>query len=165
MCLDGFYQAGLDFGSCIVLMMQDSELRMSAFFVEVEVAVFVLVEIYPPADKFLNLGRRFTHHFLDGCPVAYPVAGNHRILNVLFKIVHLHVSDRSDASLCIVGIRFFQTGLTNQGHFTLVSYLQCIAHTGYSRADDKEIEFSYHKIYSLYCKTNKFLVSLCYIYE
>ena len=66
MCLDGFYQAGLDFGSCIVLMMQDSELRMSAFLVEIEVAVFVLVEIYPPADKLLNLGRCFTYHLLDG---------------------------------------------------------------------------------------------------
>ena len=131
-CLHGFYQAGLDFGTRIVLVVKDAELRMAAFLVKVELSVFFLVEVHSPLDEFFNLSRSFTYYFFHGCPVAYPVAGNHGILNVLFKVIYLQVGNGSDAALCIIGVRFFQSGFANQSHLTLVSHFQCITHTGNS---------------------------------
>ena len=160
MSLYCFNQASLYFGSRIVLVVEDTELRMTSFFVKVKFSVFLLVEIYSPLDEFFNLSWSFTNHFFNSSTVADPVTGNHCIFNVLFKIIYFQVGNGSDTSLCIVGIGFFQSGFTNQSYFTLVSHLQCVTHTGYTGADDKEIEFSYHNNYALYCKTNKFLFSL-----
>ena len=38
-CLDGFYQAGLYLGTCVVLVVQDTEFRVTAFLVEIEFTV------------------------------------------------------------------------------------------------------------------------------
>ena len=45
-----FYQAGLDFSSGIILMMQDAELRVPAFTVQVKLSVFFFIEVYTPLD-------------------------------------------------------------------------------------------------------------------
>lgn len=43
-----FYQAGLYFSTSIVFMMEDTEFRMSAFLVQVELSVVFLVKVYSP---------------------------------------------------------------------------------------------------------------------
>lgn len=43
-----FYQAGLYFSTSIVFMMENTEFRMSAFLVQVELSVVFLVKVYSP---------------------------------------------------------------------------------------------------------------------
>ena len=42
MSLDRFDEACLNFGTCVVLMMQDAEFRVSAFLVEVILSVLII---------------------------------------------------------------------------------------------------------------------------
>ena len=43
-----FYQAGLYLGAGVVFMMQDAELGMPAFAVQVELSVLLFIEVHPP---------------------------------------------------------------------------------------------------------------------
>ena len=45
-----FNQAGLNFSTGIVFMMQDAELRVTAFAVQVKLSVFFFIEVYTPLD-------------------------------------------------------------------------------------------------------------------
>ena len=104
-------------------MMKDAELGVSALFMEVKVAVLLLVEVDSPAYQFLNLCRSTLDDFLYCSRVADVVARYHRVFNVLVKVVHREVSDRSNASLCIIGVGLFQSSLANECHLTFVRYL------------------------------------------
>lgn len=57
-----FYQAGLYFSSCIVFVVQDTELGMASFFVEVEFSILFLSNPLP-IYQFLDLCRCFSHYF------------------------------------------------------------------------------------------------------
>ena len=87
MLLHGADQAGLDLGARIVFMVQDTELRVAAFLVEVEFAVRLLVEVNTPFDQLLDLRGSLTDNLLDGGPVADPVARDHGILNMFLEII------------------------------------------------------------------------------
>ena len=142
----GFDEAGLDFRACVVLMVQDAEFRVSAFAVQVEGAVGLLVEVHAPLDEFPDLCRSVAHYFLHGGAVADPVARNHGVFDVLLEVVHCQIGHRRDTSLCEIRVGLFHAGLADEGHASLVRHFQRETHSGYARADDEEIELSYHKI-------------------
>ena len=48
--LDCFNQTGLNFCAGIVLVVEDAELRMSTFPMQIKFSVFFLVEVYSPFD-------------------------------------------------------------------------------------------------------------------
>ena len=52
---DGLDEAVLDFGTGVVLVMEDAELGVTAFAVQVEFAFFVFIEVYTPFDELLDL--------------------------------------------------------------------------------------------------------------
>lgn len=47
-------------------MVQDTELGMAAFAVQVEFAVLVLVEMHAPVDQLSDLFRSLTYHLFYG---------------------------------------------------------------------------------------------------
>ena len=132
MLLHGFDERSLYFGSRIVLVVQDAELRVSALFVQVEVSVFFLVEVDAPVDEFLDLGGCITYYFFYRRAVADPVAGNHGVFDVLFEVVYGQVGYRGDASLCKIGVGLFHSGLTDEGYRPLFRHFQGKTHTGYT---------------------------------
>ena len=143
--LDGLDEAGLDFGSGVVLVVQDAKFRVSAFAVQVEVARVVLVEVHTPADELLDLRRCAAHHHLDGCPVVDPVAGHHRVMDVFVEVVHLEVGHRGDSPLGEVGVGFFEFRLADDGDgLALFGHLEGKAHAGDARADNQIIVFVNH---------------------
>ena len=91
MVAHSLHQSALYLRPCVVGMVQDAKLRMSAFAVQVELSRLVAVEIHTPVHKFHNLLRRIAHHLLHSFAIAYPVARNHGVLNMLVEIVNKHV--------------------------------------------------------------------------
>ena len=73
MLLDCFNQAGLDFSPCIILVMQNTEFRVSAFFVKIKFPVFLFIEIDSPFDQFFNLGRSILNYFFNSSRITDPV--------------------------------------------------------------------------------------------
>ena len=147
-------------GCCarIVLVVQDAEFRVPALAVQVKTAVFLLVEVDAPMDKLLDLGGGVAHHFLHGGAVADPVARYHGVLDVLLEVVHGQVGHRGDASLCEVCIGLLHACLADEGHRTFMRHFQRETHPGYARADDEEIELSYHKYQNLPAKLEIIMV-------
>ena len=139
-----FYGFVLYFRACIVFVVQDAELRMSAFFMQVEFPVVFFVKVYPPFDEFIDLLRSVAHHLFHSFAVAYPVSGNHGVFNVLIEIIYRQVGDGSDSALCKISICLLQTGFTDEGHCSFMRHLQRKTHTGNSGTDNEEIELSYH---------------------
>ena len=91
MCLYGFDKALLYFGAGVVLMVQDAELGVATFLVQVEVSLFVFVKFHSPVYQFLDLSGSFAHHFLYGSAVTDPVARNHSIFDVLVEIINQRI--------------------------------------------------------------------------
>ena len=94
------HQSALYLGSCIILVMQDTKLRVTAFAMEVELTVLLPVEVHTPLHQFTYLPWRILHHQLHCFGVADIVAGYHRVLDVLVEIVELQVCHRSHSTLC-----------------------------------------------------------------
>ena len=144
--LHSFNEAGLYLCTRIVLMVEDAEFGVAAFFVQVKLSVLLFVEVHAPFDELLDLFGSIAHHLLYGFAVAYPVACNHGVLDVLLEVVHSRIGDGSDTSLCKIGVCFFQTCLADKGYCPLVRHFQRKTHTGKPGADNEEIELSYHRI-------------------
>ena len=91
MLLHSLDETFLNFGSGVVLVVQNSELGVTALAVEVKLAILLLVEIHAPVDEGLNLPWGFTHHLLHSHRVAEPVAGYHSVVNVLVEVINKSV--------------------------------------------------------------------------
>ena len=137
-------QTILNFSSGIVLMMQNAEFGMSSFFMKIKFSILVFIKTYSPIDQLLNLTGSFSHHFLDRSPIADPISRNHRIFNVLLKIIDQRIGYRSNSSLCVKRIRFFKTCFTNYSYTTFFSYFQGKTHPCYTRAYYQKIKFMCH---------------------
>ena len=61
---------------------------MSALAVQVEGAVFFLVEVDAPLYQFLYLAGCVAHHLLHSSAVADVVAGYHGVFDVFVEVVH-----------------------------------------------------------------------------
>ena len=155
MALYGFNQAVLNFCSCIVFMVKNTELRVSAFAVQVKFAFLVFVKIHSPLNQFFNLCGSFAHYLFYCGTVTDPIAGNHCVFNVLVEIIHQKVGDGGYPSLGEVRIGFFQPTFTDKSNFTCVRHFQRKTHTGNSGTDNEEIEFSYHNLVISHRKATK----------
>ena len=140
----GFHQPALDFESRVVSMMQDTEFRMAALTMQIEVTLFILVEVHPPLHHILNAFRRPAHHLLYGLPVTDVVTGNDGVLNMFVKIVNRQISDRGYSALGLGRIGLVHGGFAYKGHTSLAGYLKRVAHAGYARADYQKVKFTYH---------------------
>ena len=142
--LDGLDERYLDFVTGVVGMVQDAEFAVTALAVQVKLALLVAVKVHAPPQQCLDLVRRLGDDFLHGFGVVEPVARNHRVVDVLVKVVHFHVGHRGDAALGEVGVGLFHLGLAHQCHSSRLCHLQGKAHTGYTRTDNEVIIFAYH---------------------
>ena len=163
----GFHQSALDFKPRVVGMVQDAEFRVSAFAVQVEFPVLVLVEIHAPFQQVAYALRRVLHHLFHGGRVADVVAGDHGVADMLLEVVHLQVGDRGNASLCLGRIGLVQRGLAHQGHFAFarVGHFQCVTHAGHSGTDNQKIELAYHTVAVLMLQNylkSRFVVPVVY---
>ena len=146
---NGSHQSALYFGTGIVGMMQDAELRVTAFAMQVELTILFLVEVYAPFDEVPDTLRRITHHLFHGCGVADVVARNHGVLNVLLEVIDQEVRYRSDAALSLCRIGFFEGCLADERHLALacVRHLQRIAHTSHATAYNQEFTLLNHDLF------------------
>ena len=120
---------------------------MSAFAVQVKLAVALLVKVHTPCHQVAYARRTVFHHLLHRFGIADIVTGNHRVLDVLFEIVHQQIGHRGDAALCLGRVGLVHGGLTHDGHLALagIGHLECIAHTGHTASNYQKIEFTYHR--------------------
>ena len=144
MSLDGLDERHLDFVTRVVGMMQDAELAVSTLAVQVILTLLVLVEVYAPVHEFPNLSGSLGNDLLHRIGVAEPVTGNHRVVDVLVKVIHLQVGHCSHTALREVGVRLFHLGLAHESHSPCLCHLEGKTHTGHTRADDEIIIFAYH---------------------
>ena len=85
-------KAALNFETCVVGMVQNTEFRVSSLTVKVELAILFPVEIHAPVDKFHDLLGCVAHHLLHRATVADIVAGNHGVFDMFVEIIDKHVS-------------------------------------------------------------------------
>ena len=81
----GFHQSALDLGTRIVGMMEDAELGVTALAVQVEGAIFRLVEVHPPFHQFLDLSGGVAYHLLHRLAVGDVVSSDDSVGNVLVE--------------------------------------------------------------------------------
>ena len=154
----GVHQSALYLGSGIVGMVQYAELRVPAFTVQVERTVGLTVEVHSPLHQFGYLSGSVSHHLFHCTAVAYVVAGNHRVFDVLVEIVDFCVCHRGNASLCKICVGLIERGLAYYTHLTFMRScnFQGVTHTGNSCADNQKVVFKYHKNALFYgCKSTK----------
>ena len=148
----GFHQSALYLGSGIVGMVEDAEFGVSAFAVQVEIAVLLLVEVHAPFDEILYALRSVLYNLFHGIGVADEVSGNHGVLDVFLKVVHAEVGNGGYSALGLGGVGLFERSLAYQSHSSLsgVGHFQGVTHARYAAADNKEVKFAYHKcVFSL----------------
>ena len=143
---DGFHQPTLYLGSCVVGMMQDAELGVTAFSVKVELSVFFLVEVDAPLHEVLDALRSIAHHLFYGSGVADVVARHHGVFDVFLEVVDKKVRHRSDATLCLGCIGLFEGRLADERHLALagICHFQGIAHACHSAAYNQEFTLLNH---------------------
>ena len=110
-------------------MMQDAELAVTALAVQVKVAFLVLVEVHAPVDKCIDLLRGIGDNLLYRFGVAEPVAGNHRVVDMLLKVIDLKIGDTCHATLCEVGVGLIKGALAYERHLTGAGHFQSEAHS------------------------------------
>ena len=82
------HQTALDLKSRVVRMVQNSELRVSAFPMQVKRAILFLVEVNTPMHQFFDSLRGVLNHLFHCGRVTQPVTRYHRIVDMFLKIVH-----------------------------------------------------------------------------
>ena len=102
-----FNQAALYLEAGVIGMVEDTELGVSAFAMQVKLPVFFLIEIHAPLHEPAYAFRRAFYHLLHGAAVADIVARNKRVFDVLLEIVYFEVGHGGDAALCLCGVGFF----------------------------------------------------------
>src|SRR5574344_200500 len=140
------HQTSLYLSTRIVCMVQNAEFRVTAFSVQVVGAVVLLVEVYAPVYQFLDLFRSTSHHLFHGSSVADIVAGNHRILDVLFEVIQFQIGYRCYTTLCKRRVSLVKRCLANHTHCSFVGtcHLQRVTHAGYTGSDNQKIVFVNH---------------------
>ena len=147
-------------------MVQDAELRMAAFTMQVELAIFLAVEVNAPLYQFLDLCRSVAHHLFHRLAVTDKVTGNHGILDMLLEVVQLEVSHTGHSTLRILGVSLVQRGFADDAHLAFFSpcNLEGVAHSGYTCSDNEKVVLINHiglyffvstKIRNLAAKSNK----------
>ena len=126
------HQATLYLCTRVVGMVQNSELRVSTLTVQVKVAILLPVKVHSPLHQFGYLLRSVAHHLFHRSLVADIVARNHRVFDVLVKVIYFEVSNRCHTALGKRGVGLIERCLAYHAYFTLMCscYLKGITHTG-----------------------------------
>ena len=109
-------ESALNLEPRVVGMVEDSELRVSAFTVKVEGAVGLLVEVHAPLHQSAYAIGPTLHHLFHSLRVGDEVAGNHGVFNVLLKGIDLEVRHTRHAALRLRRIGLVDGSLANQCH-------------------------------------------------
>ena len=143
-----FHHPSLDFSSCIVGMMKNTELRVAAFAMQVELAIRLSVEVHTPMHHLIDLGWCHANHLFYGSGIRNLITCNHRVFDVLFEVIDLQIGNTRHTALSERGVRLVERGFTDDTHFALVGtgYLQCIAHSCHSCTDNQEIILICHNL-------------------
>ena len=64
---------------------------MSAFAVQVEVSLFVFVEVYAPFHEVSYALRCVFHYLFHGCGVADEIPCNHGVFDMFLEVVHFQI--------------------------------------------------------------------------
>ena len=135
---DGSHQSTLYLGACVIGMMEDAELGVATLTVQVELAVFVAVEVHAPAHQLLYLRGSVAHHLFNGGAVTDIVAGNHRVFDVFVEIVHFQVGHAGHTTLCERCVGLVERGLAYHAHLAFLGtcYFKGITHASHTGTDD-----------------------------
>ena len=119
---------------------------------QVELTVFLAVEVDAPLDEFLDLFRSHADHLFYCLSVTDEVAGNKGISNVLVEGVELQIGHRGYPTLCKRGVGLVECRLANHADLTFLGtcHLQCVAHTSHASTDNQKIVFINHPFFVLY---------------
>ena len=147
----GRHQSALNFEPGIVGMMKNAEVAVSAFAVQVVLPIFVLIKLHAPLHKRFDGIGCIAHNVFHGGQVRNVVAGNHRVVDVLFKIVYVKVGYGRHSALRFGRVSFVQSCFAHKGNlpFSAFCHTQCVTHACYTAADNKEVELLYHKCFVL----------------
>ena len=117
---------------------------------KVEGSVFLAVEINTPLHKLTDLLGSVAHNLLHRFGLAQPVAGHHRVMDMLFKIVYFKICHRGHTALCKSRICLFKRCFAHKRDFHAgTGYLQGETHARYTRTYNKIIIFESHIIFFL----------------
>ena len=146
-CPHCFHQSTLYLKARIISVMKYAKVTVPSFTVKIVCPVTVLVEVNTPPDELSYSFRCITYNMLYRLRVGNIITSNHRVVDVLFKIVYSKVGYSSYSSLCFSRIRFTQRSLAYKGNLSLatISHTQGITHSRNTSTDNQEIEFVYHK--------------------
>ena len=135
------HESTLDLCACVVGVVEDTELGVSALTVEVKGAVGLLVEVYAPVDEFFDLLWRLANHLLYRSRIAEPIACDHGVVDVLFEVIDERVGHTGDTTLCTAGVGFVEGRLAAECNAILLcaSHFERKAHARYTATDDKKI--------------------------
>ncbi len=133
---DGLDQAALDFEAGVVGVVQDAELRVASLAVEVERAVGLAVEVHAPFKELAYLAGSAGHDFFYRRGVGEPVAGDHRVADMLLEVVNLEVRHRRHSPLGQGGVGLFELCLADKRDPPGMSYFQGEAHSGDAAANN-----------------------------
>ena len=141
--VDGLQQSALDLGTRIVLVVQDSELGMATFAVQIELAALRLVEFHAVMHQLFDaLGRLADGHF-NHIAVADAVAGNEGVGNVLVETVGV-VHHGGNTALGILGRAFGGVAFGEDAHLAVGCHFECKAQPGNTGANHKKINLMTH---------------------
>ena len=154
---NSLHQSALNLCTGIVGMVQDAELRVSAFAVQIELPVILLVEIHAPVDQLLYLAWGIAYHLFHRFAVGDIVACDNCVGNMLVESIEFQICHTGDTALGERRIGFVERCLAYHTHLALVSagYLQRVTHTGYTGTYHEEIVFINHSSSKYCCKDNK----------
>ena len=87
------HQTALDLCTGIVLVVQNTELGVTALTVQVELPLLGLVEVHTPVNQLFNLGRGHPDHLFYSFGVADIVARNHGVFYVFLEVIQFEIGD------------------------------------------------------------------------
>ena len=135
------HESALNLSTSVVGMVENAELGVSSFTVEVKGTIFLLVKIHAPLHQSLDACRTAFDHLFYGFWVTDPVACYHCVFDMLLEVIYKQICYGGNTSLCFCSVSFFKGSLAHNSYLTFLSsrYFESVTHTCYSRADDEEI--------------------------
>ena len=131
-------ECALDLLARVVLMVEDSELRVASLLVEVELAVFLTVEHRAPFDELLNLLWGHRDNLADHFRVADAGAGDMSVSDMLLEVVW-GLEDGGDTTLRLARVSHRESSLRDEGYAAGGSHLEGVGEASCARAYDEEI--------------------------
>ena len=141
----GADKAFLDLEAGVVGMMEDAELGVPPFAVQVERAVGAAVEVHPPLHQLADLAGRFGDDLAHRLGVGEEVARHHSVVDMFVEIIDLQVGYGGHAPLRQGGVGLVEGCLAHQGHTRpFAGDLEGEAHAGDAAAYYEIVIFSNH---------------------